>query len=104
MPQRNHEHLFDVAKRMPTDFEPHGQRPSISSGLTQPDCSCNCRFFRRLAGGAGLDWGVCVNPRSPRAGLLTFERFGCPHIEQQSSDQDDDPGSEHTITGADVKW
>jgi len=25
-----------------------------------------------------MDWGVCANPKSPRAGLLTFEHQGCP--------------------------
>ena len=102
MPQRNHEHLFEVAKRLPTDFEPHGQRNQMDNGLVQPDCSY-CRLFRRLAGGAGLDWGVCVNPRSPRAGLLTFEQFGCGHIEQQNTDLDDEPNREHSLTGAAAK-
>jgi hypothetical protein len=28
-----------------------------------------------------FDWGVCTNPRSPRAGLLTWEHMGCPEYE-----------------------
>jgi hypothetical protein len=28
-----------------------------------------------------LDWGVCVNPKSHRCGLLTFEHQGCPEFE-----------------------
>ncbi len=91
MPQRNHEQLFDIAKRMPTDFEPWGQRSLLSDAPTQPDCSAHCRFFSLLEGGAGLDWGVCVNPLSLRAGLLTYQEFGCLEFEQVSSDDDDLP-------------
>jgi hypothetical protein len=86
MPLRNHEHLFEIVTRMPTDFEPWGQRSQPGDPLTQPDCSCHCRFFNRLDGGAGVDWGVCVNPRSPRSALLTFKEFGCPQFEQRYSD------------------
>ena len=89
MPKRNHEHLFDIAKRMPTDFEPWGERRRMGDRATQPDCSFECRFFNRLDGGAGLDWGVCLNSKSLRAGLLTYQEFGCPHLERASSDDDD---------------
>jgi hypothetical protein len=30
-----------------------------------------------LLGDLHKDWGVCTNPQSPRAGLLTFEHMGC---------------------------
>jgi hypothetical protein len=91
MPKRNHEQLFDIAKRLPTDFEPWGQRSRVGDALTQPDCSSRCRFFNRLEGGAGLDWGVCVNPHSLRAGLLTYQGFGCLQFKQTNSDDDDLP-------------
>lgn len=42
-----------------------------------PDCSSGCKFFLPLAGSLGNDWGVCACPRSPRAGLLTWEHMGC---------------------------
>jgi hypothetical protein len=42
-----------------------------------PDCSCGCKFFHELEGARGADWGVCFNPKSLRAGLLTFEHMGC---------------------------
>ena len=38
-----------------------------------------------LAGPLGADWGVCMNQRSPRAGLLTFEHQGCPQFEDGPS-------------------
>jgi hypothetical protein len=30
----------------------------------------------------GMDWGVCFNPASPRAGLLNFEHCGCEQWEE----------------------
>jgi len=89
MPKRNHEQLFDIAKRLPSDFGPWGQRRRDAP--TQPDCSSHCRFFARLDGGAGLDWGVCANAHSPRAGLLTYQNFGCLEFEQTNSEDDDLP-------------
>jgi len=45
------------------------------------DCSCGCRYFENLQ--ASGDWGVCENPKSPRAGLLTWEHMGCPFYKQE---------------------
>jgi hypothetical protein len=72
---QTHEHLCQIATKLPTDFEPYGQvkRATIS------DCSSGCRW---LAGRLGQDWGVCANPRSPRSGLLTFEHQGCLEFEE----------------------
>lgn len=69
--------LEAVLKMLPTDFEPYGKRER--SGHS--DCSGNCRWYHVLAGSRGKDWGVCANPKSPRAGLLTFEHQGCPEFE-----------------------
>jgi hypothetical protein len=49
---------------------------------TSCDCSGGCRWYHILAGRRGQDWGVCANPRSPRAGLLTFEHQGCREFEE----------------------
>lgn len=49
---------------------------------TKPDCSSGCRYFHKLSGDHGADWGVCTEPRSPRAGLLTFEHMGCQFYEK----------------------
>jgi hypothetical protein len=40
-----------------------------------------------LDGTHGMDWGVCTEPQSPRAGLLTFEHMGCPHFEQEPEEE-----------------
>lgn len=55
------------AYRAGTDTDDHNK----------PDCSCGCKWFHPLQGMAGMDWGVCFHPKSPRAGLLTFEHMGC---------------------------
>jgi hypothetical protein len=77
---QSHEALWAVAKKLPTDFEPYGERRR-SDGTIHTDCSGNCRWFHVLAGMRGQDWGICANPKSPRAGLLTFEHMGCPQYE-----------------------
>ncbi|MDI6768065.1 MAG: hypothetical protein QMD04_00135 [Anaerolineales bacterium] len=71
-----HEHLHIICRHLPTDFEPYGEREREA-----PDCSCGCRHFLELPGKLGMDWGVCGNPASPRAGLLTFEHQGCEQFE-----------------------
>ncbi len=71
-----HERLWAVCQRLPTDFEPYGEREREDA-----DCSCGCKYFAPLEGEAGNDWGVCHNAKSPRAGLLTFEHQGCPEFE-----------------------
>ncbi len=67
-----HDLLHLVCLRRPTDFAPYGLRQREAA-----DCSCGCKHFVPLDGGLGADWGVCTQPRSPRAGLLTFEHQGC---------------------------
>ena len=63
----------------------------------RPDCSCGCIHFHPLDGRAGMDWGVCTCPASPRAGLLTFEHMGCDQFEDQASstppDREGTPGA-----------
>jgi hypothetical protein len=77
---QTHEALWAATKLLPSDFEPYGERKR-SGDVTHGDCSSNCRWFHILAGERGSDWGVCANPKSPRAGLLTFEHQGCPQYE-----------------------
>jgi hypothetical protein len=68
-----HERLLELAIEIEFDFEPYGRRYRDDA-----DCSSGCRHFAILDGPLGADWGVCMNRRSPRAGLLTFELQGCP--------------------------
>ncbi|MGH2413027.1 MAG: DUF3027 domain-containing protein [Microcystaceae cyanobacterium] len=70
-----HEHLLSLVKKLPSDFEPYGNRSRDEDW--GPNCSCGCKYFIPLEGLLGMDWGVCANPKSPRAGLLTFEHQGC---------------------------
>src|SRR5262245_17680454 len=71
-----HDMLHLVCIHRLTDFAPFGIRQRNSA-----DCSCGCRHYVLLEGDEGADWGVCTNPRSPRAGLLTFEHQGCEFFE-----------------------
>lgn len=81
--EANHEQLLEIVKHLPTDFEPYGER-----NREEGDCSCGCKFFHKLEGMRGSDWGICFNPKSPRKGLLTFEHQGCPEHEFDESDSD----------------
>ena len=74
--------LFKCLKILPTDYEEYGGEVKrwADPALAYPDCSAGCRHFFKLEGGLGNDWGVCGNPESPRAGMLTWEHqagHGC---------------------------
>src|SRR5262249_21175432 len=79
-----HNQLHLVCIHRPTDFAPYGIRLRHSV-----DCSCGCRYYVPLEGKEGADWGVCANPRSTRAGLLTFEHQGCEFFEGEASPGDE---------------
>jgi hypothetical protein len=67
-PMTTHEQCWKVAR----------ETEEYCSGIHYTyDCSCQCYFFHPLLGDLQTDWGVCTNPKSPRAGLLTFEHMGC---------------------------
>jgi hypothetical protein len=65
--------MWRVVHQLPEDYESNGNTPREDAS----DCSCGCRYFIKLAGPLGMDWGICANPASHRAGLLTFEHQGC---------------------------
>jgi hypothetical protein len=75
----SHEQVWQIAIKLPTDFEPYGQRKRDFVG----DCSCSRRWFLPLVAML-LDWGVRATPASPRVGFLTFEHQGCPQFEQEA--------------------
>jgi len=69
-----HEKLFTLLKRLPTDYTDYGgEILRWADGDDYPDCSSGCRWFVPLEGELGADWGVCAKQGAPRAGLLTFE-------------------------------
>ena len=86
MRDARHEPLHSILKSLPTDFGPWGARSRDDD--SSPDCSCGCRWFVPLEGMLRYDWGVCYNPASPRAGLLTFEHQGCDEFEAGVDDVD----------------
>jgi len=77
-----HEQLWETCRKLLQDYQPYGNtdRESGPDGWGQ-DCSSGCRFYIPLPGNLGFDWGVCVNSRSHRVGLLTFEHQGCFEFE-----------------------
>ena len=77
-PELCHQQLWQVCKRLPGDYEPYGTQERVMG-----DCSSGCKWYHTLTGEASYDWGVCGNPKSHRAGLLTFEHQGCPLCEQE---------------------
>lgn len=81
-----HQHLLEIVKKLPSDFEPYGERDREAAW--GPDCSCGCRHFIPLTGSLGNDWGICANPASPRCALLTFEHQGCPQFESEEETED----------------
>ena len=85
----SHAELWKVVRRLDSDFEPYGARKREGDNYG-PDCSCACRFFHKLHGEHGMDWGVCANADSPRAGLLTFEHMGCRVFAERSEEDDRD--------------
>jgi len=67
---------FGLARTLESDFEPYGKRSRYDGNPA--DCSSGCRYFVSLAPASlSKDWGCCLNKKSPRAGLLTFEHQGC---------------------------
>jgi hypothetical protein len=78
-----HEKLLNVVRRLETDYVPFGLVPRDD----ESDCSSGCRHFVKLAHDVGNDWGICSNPKSRRAGLLTFEHQGCTAFEQITMDR-----------------
>ena len=69
------EELWEACRRLPSDWEPVGQRKWHGRREDRPDCD-TCRWFAELFR-TSPDWGTCTNPESERAGLLTFREQGC---------------------------
>ena len=76
------EQLWRVCRKLPSDFEPYGERKWGGKRHEKPDCSI-CRCFQPLLRPGQLDWGTCANPHFPRAGLLTFWEQGCEQFEPE---------------------
>ncbi len=87
--EANDEQLWRVCRKLPSDYEPYGQRKREGQRKDQADCS-GCRWFQPLLRYGVLDWGACANPDSPRAGLLTFREQACESFEEADEPIDDD--------------
>lgn len=78
--------LLKACKILNTDYIDYGGKITryLDPDLNYPDCSCGCKYFIPLHDEKNncqdFDFGVCINPKSQRCGLLTFEHqagFGC---------------------------
>jgi len=69
------EELWEACRRLPSDWEPHGQRRWHGRREARPDCTTWFWFVELFR--TSPDWGACANPESERAGLLTFREQGC---------------------------
>jgi len=87
-----HDELWAVCKLDVEDYEPYGKvdRDVAAEKYGAGDCSSGCRWFHKLDGTVGMDFGVCGNPRSHRKGLLTWEHQGCRAFEADPHRFDDD--------------
>lgn len=85
-----HEQLKTVCHHLAEDYEPWGNVSWYDAppDEARSDCSAGCKFFVTLGGERGADWGVCANPKSHRAGRLTFEHQGCRAFEYGGCDAD----------------
>jgi hypothetical protein len=78
----NHDHLLKIVIKKEEDYEPFGNVVRWENeSQNYPDCSMGCKYFNKLSGDTGFDWGVCSNPQSHRCSLLTFEHQGCRKFE-----------------------
>jgi len=69
-----HKDLLERFLKHQKDYAPWGNVERWKdSNWSYPDCSCGCKWFLELEGSLGMDWGVCLNKKSHRCGLLTFE-------------------------------
>jgi hypothetical protein len=76
--QNSEKRIFNIIKVLPTDYATYGGEVVRwqKEDENYPDCSCQCRYFTRLEHSQMVsdpDFGVCMNPDSARAGMLTFE-------------------------------
>ena len=74
--------MWEVCRKLQSDWQPHGQRKWHGKREARPDCD-TCRWFAELFH-TSPDWGTCANPESERAGLLSFREQGCWHHEPES--------------------
>lgn len=69
-----HDQLLDAVAKHPADYAPWGAVERwADADKHYPDCSVGCKHFNALEGKLGYDWGVCINKKSHRFSLLTFE-------------------------------
>lgn len=65
--------LWHCLRILPSDYSIYGGKiERWQDGKQYPDCSWGCKWWKPLEQFPN-DWGICANPKSNRAGLLTVE-------------------------------
>jgi uncharacterized protein (DUF433 family) len=67
---------------LPSDYKDYGGSVVrwADEATAYPDCSCGCKYWAPLWSPESInnqdsDFGVCLNAKAPRHGLLTFEHM-----------------------------
>jgi uncharacterized protein (DUF433 family) len=68
---------------LPSDYKDYGGSVVrwADEAAAYPDCSCGCKYWAPLWSAESLlnhqdsDYGVCLNAKAPRHGMLTFEHM-----------------------------
>jgi hypothetical protein len=91
MKSKQDDTILNACKTLDTDYIDYGGKISRWADPDGDyfDCSCGCKFFNPIYNikqdGPDMNFGVCLNPKSQRHGLLTFEHqagFGCFTLEK----------------------
>ena len=83
------EQLWEACRRLDSDWEPVGQRKWDGAREARHDCATCCWFLELFRNWP--DWGVCANPGSQRAGLLTHWEQGCWQFEPEKGERREEP-------------
>lgn len=81
--------LWMACRKLPSDFEPFGQRKWLGQPAARQDCA-TCKWFAEIYR-TWPDWGACTNPDSPRRDLLTFWEQGCWQFKQEKGRHHKEP-------------
>lgn len=69
------------AKRIPDLSRLSPDNPARRNYEAGKQCG-SCKFFAKLKGDLGMDWGVCTNAKATWDGDAVFEHFSCSRYEQ----------------------
>ena len=69
-------------------FRPDEDKEAMDENGFIKDQALHCAYYVPLEGSLGMDWGIIVNPNSPKFGLVVFEHSHCGCPDHQPGDPD----------------